>query len=89
MATRVTKAELEAEVQHQEERIRELEFLLAAKNNPGIHFKVSTRGAISIYGLQRFPITLYKNQWERLLNQQAQLVAFIRLNEAKLSVKSN
>jgi hypothetical protein len=89
MATRVTKAELEAEVQHQEERIRELEERLAAKNNPGIHFKVSTRGAVSIYGLQRFPITLYKNQWERLLKHQNELKAFIWLNEAKLSVKSN
>jgi hypothetical protein len=70
MATRTTKAELEAEVQHKEDRIRELEMLLAAKNNPGVHFKVSTRGAVSIYGLQRFPITLYRNQWERLLKHQ-------------------
>jgi len=89
MATRITKQELEAEVQHKEDRIRELEMLLEAKNNPGVHFKVSTRGAVSIYGLQRFPITLYRNQWERLLKHQAELVAFIKANEKDLKAKSN
>ena len=89
MATRTTKRELEAEVEMRQMRIRELEMLLEAKNNPGVHFKVSTRGAVSIYGLQRFPITLYRNQWERVLKHQAELVAFIKANEDKLKAKSN
>jgi hypothetical protein len=89
MATRTTKWELEAEVEMRQMRIRELEMLLEAKNNPGVHFKVSTRGAVSIYGLQRFPITLYRNQWERVLKHQAELVAFIKANEDKLKAKSN
>jgi hypothetical protein len=85
----MTKRELEAEVELQQVRIRELEMLLEATKNPGVHFKVSNRGAVSVYGLQRFPITLYRNQWERLLKHQAELVAFIKANEAKLKVKSN
>jgi hypothetical protein len=89
MATRTTKWELEAEVEMRQMRIRELEMLLEAKNNPGVHFKVSTRGAVSIYGLQRFPITLYRNQWERLLAHQDELKQFMKDDASKLAVKKS
>jgi hypothetical protein len=89
MATRTTKRELEAEVELQQVRIRELEMLLEAKNNPEVHFKVSDRDAVGIYGLQRFPIILYRNQWEKVLKHQEELKAFIKAHEAKLKVKSN
>jgi hypothetical protein len=44
---------------------------------------------VSVYGLGRFPVTLYKSQWERPLQHQAQLKRFIEDNESKLKVKKS
>ena len=51
--------------------------------------KVSDKGALSLYGLGRFPVTLYRTQWERLLapDQVAATLAFIKANHALLAVK--
>jgi hypothetical protein len=49
--------------------------------------KVSQKGAVSIYGLQRFPVTLYASQWVRLLDFSDAIVAFIEENEADLATK--
>ena len=53
-----------------------------------LKFKVSEKGAISVYGLQRFPITLYREQWERLLGAKDEILDFIGMNIAKLSTKA-
>jgi hypothetical protein len=60
---------------------------LKRARNAGITFKVSEKGAVSVYGLGRFPVTLYKEQWERLLASSDQLKAFIADNIAKLKVR--
>lgn len=52
-----------------------------------IAFKVSPKGAVSVYGLGRFPVTLYKTQWARLMDQGSQLAQFIQVNDSKLTVK--
>ena len=52
-----------------------------------IRYKVSEKGGLSVYGLQRMPVTLYADQWERLLNDQDRLKAFIVENAAALSRK--
>ena len=54
-----------------------------------ISMKVSDKGALSLYGLGRFPVTLYRTQWERLLapDQVAATIAFITANTALLAVK--
>ena len=63
--------------------------LLTAANQPkALSRKVSEKGAISIYGLGRFPITLYRGQMERLIAHAPQITAFIETNAALLSVKS-
>jgi hypothetical protein len=49
-----------------------------------ISFKVSQKGAMSVYGLGRFPVTLYKEQWERLLAKLDDLKKFIKDNDAQL-----
>lgn len=49
--------------------------------------KVSPKGCVSVYGLGRFPITLYASQWENLLNKQEAIKTFILANAEKLSVK--
>lgn len=49
--------------------------------------KVSIKGALSLYGLGRFPVTLYRTQWERLLAEANTITAFIKTNDALLATK--
>ena len=74
------------DLQHSERT--QLEALLAAASKPkALSMKVSEKGAISIYGLGRFPITLYRGQMERLISHAPTITAFIQANSALLSVK--
>ena len=57
------------------------------KSAPGPRMKVSEKGAVSVYGMGRFPVTLYKEQWLRLLDMSAEIRAFIAANEAQLKRK--
>jgi hypothetical protein len=57
------------------------------KGASGIRMKVSEKGAVSVYGMGRFPVTLYKEQWLRLLDMSAEIRAFIAANEAQLKRK--
>lgn len=60
----------------------------ANTKQPGqLHCKVSEKGAVSVYGLQRMPVTLYAQQWERLDGFMPQLREFIEANKASLSYK--
>lgn len=52
-----------------------------------ISYKVSEKGALSVYGLGRFPVTLYRQQWERLLANKDEILAFITVNARTLAVK--
>ena len=54
----------------------------------GVSFKVSEKGGVSVYGLGRFPVTLYKEQWAKLLDLADDIRAFIRAHEAELKSKS-
>jgi hypothetical protein len=49
--------------------------------------KVSEKGALSIYGMGRFSVTLYKEQWMKLLNMSDEIRAFIAANEGQLKAK--
>ncbi|MCI0340795.1 MAG: hypothetical protein L0216_06530 [Planctomycetales bacterium] len=51
--------------------------------------KVSEKGGVSVYGLGRFPVTLYKEQWTRLLGMADEIRAFIKENEARLKTKAS
>lgn len=62
---------------------RSISFKVTAKKADGS----GTDGAISAYGLGRFPVTLYRGQWERLIEAVPALQAFIETNSALLSVK--
>jgi hypothetical protein len=53
----------------------------------GISMKVSEKGGLSIYGLGRFPVTLYKEQWTKLLDMSDEIRRFIAANEGKLKSK--
>jgi len=62
---------------------------LQAKSTARQHFtcKVSVKGALSVYGLGRFPVTLYRGQWERLIGNIATVQEFIAANVATLTTK--
>jgi len=69
-------------------RIAELEHQVHARKPAALEFRVSDKGGISVYGLGRFPVTLYYEQWSRLLNQVDELRAFMEENKSKLKLKS-
>jgi hypothetical protein len=49
--------------------------------------KIGKAGGVSVYGLGRFPVTLYKSQWDKLLGMVPEIKKFIKDNESKLAVK--
>jgi hypothetical protein len=53
----------------------------------GIRLKVNEKGAVSVYGIRRFPVTLYKEQWLKLLDRSSDIRAFIAANKAQLKAK--
>ncbi len=53
-----------------------------------ITFKVSQKGAVSVYGMGRFPVTLYKEQWLRLLDKKDDLIDFISEHDSELATKN-
>ncbi len=78
-----TEAELEAEL----ERLKAENAALKARGGKGVSMKVSEKGAVSVYGLGRFPVTLYQEQWLKLLELADDIRAFIRENEGRLKKK--
>ena len=75
--------ELKAEL----ERLRRENAALKKGASSGIRIKVSKKGAVSVYGMGRFPVTLYKEQWLKLLDMAAEIRAFIAANESQLKAK--
>ena len=58
----------------------------SAKN---VSLKVSEKGGVSVYGLGRFPVTLYKEQWSKLLDMAEEIRAFIKANDSQLKSKES
>lgn len=78
----------EQDVQAELERLRAENAALKAKGGGrGMSLRVSQKGAVSLYGLGRFPVTLYKEQWLRLLDQADEIRQFIADNDASLKTK--
>ena len=69
------------------ERLRKENEALKKSASSTIRMKVSEKGAVSIYGMGRFPVTLYKEQWLKLLDMSAEIRAFIAANEVQLKKK--
>ena len=68
-------------------RLRAENAALKGRAATGVSLKVSEKGAVSVYGLGRFPVTLYKEQWQKLLDMAEDIRAFIREHEAELKTK--
>ncbi|HEV8714646.1 MAG TPA: hypothetical protein VGX03_17680 [Candidatus Binatia bacterium] len=69
------------------ERLRAENAALKNRATKGAFLKVSEKGGVSVYGLGRFPVTLYKEQWERLLDMANDIRAFIAEHAAELKTK--
>lgn len=81
MAEEDLKAELE--------RLKAENEALKNKKVRSAFLKISEKGAVSVYGLGRFPVTLYKEQWVRLLDMGDDIRSFITDNQDKLKSKGN
>jgi hypothetical protein len=62
---------------------------LSSKKAGTLTCKVSAKGAVSVYGLGRFPVTLYSEQWQRLLDKGPEIRAFIEANADSLATKQD
>jgi hypothetical protein len=69
------------------ERLRSENAALKKGASSNVRMKVSEKGALSVYGMGRFPVTLYKEQWLKLLDMSDQIRAFIAANEAQLKAR--
>ena len=63
------------------DRLKQENERLKTRQTRGVSLKVSEKGGVSMYGLGRFPVTLYKEQWTRLLDMADNIRAFIKENE--------
>jgi hypothetical protein len=84
------KEEILAKLAAGELKVEEASKLLAEIEQPkrgSLYCKVSAKGALSVYGLQRMPVTLYIEQWERLLDFSDELRAFLKENDAQFKRK--
>jgi hypothetical protein len=79
----MSQENLESEVA----RLRAENEALKARAQRGGQLRVSDKGGVSVYGLGRFPVTLYKEQWRRLLDMADEIRAFIREHESELKSK--
>lgn len=77
------------EIEQELARLRaENEALKKSASRPGkFSLKVSEKGGVSVYGMGRFPVTLYVEQWETLLNRADEIRAFIEENRSRLKTK--
>lgn len=79
--TEPTKEELMA-------RIAELEKQAGSRKRGSLEFRVGEKGGVSVYGLGRFPVTLYYEQWVRLLDAANELRTFLQENKSRLKLKT-
>jgi hypothetical protein len=69
------------------ERLREENAALKKGAARGVSLKVSEKGGLSVYGLGRFPVTLYKEQWIKLLDMSDEIRTFITAHDRELKTK--
>jgi len=82
--TKVNNNQLTEEERKELDELREYKRRQAQKGNL---IKVSQKGAVSVYGLGRFPVTLYASQWDKLLAQSEEIKSFINEHASELASK--
>lgn len=79
----MSDADLKAEL----ERLRAENEALKNRSQRAVSLKVSEKGGLSVYGLGRFPVTLYKEQWQKLLGMADEIRDFLRDHDRELKAK--
>ena len=69
------------------ERLRAENAKLKDQSRRSVYLKISEKGGLSVYGLGRFPVTLYKEQWSKLLSMADEIGAFLREHDRELKAK--
>jgi len=75
------------DLQDELERLRAENQALKRTSSKGLTLKVSEKGGLSVYGLGRFPVTLYKEQWTKLLDMAEDIRSFMKANDSALKAK--
>jgi hypothetical protein len=83
------KAMADEDMKTELERLRAENEALKRSSSKGLSMRVSEKGAVSVYGLGRFPVTLYKEQWLRLLDMSDDIRLFIQQNDGQLKSKAS
>jgi hypothetical protein len=78
------KMNTEQELRAENEKLKAENEELKRRNEGGLTCKVSQKGGVAVYGLGRFPVTLYKDQWIRLLDEKEGILEFIEENSGQL-----
>jgi hypothetical protein len=77
----------EAELRAELEKLKAENEALKSRGSRGVSLKVSEKGAVSVYGMGRFPVTLYQEQWLKLIDMGEEIRTFIKDNQDKLKKK--
>ncbi|MBI2217457.1 MAG: hypothetical protein HYU51_09180 [Candidatus Rokubacteria bacterium] len=75
------------EIKAELERLRAENAALKARSTRATSIRVSEKGGVSVYGLGRFPVTLYKEQWQKLLDMADEIRGFIKEHDGELKTK--
>jgi hypothetical protein len=78
---------VDEDIKAENERLRAENERLKSQRGRSVSLKVSEKGGVSVYGLGRFPVTLYKEQWHKLLAMSAEILEFIKEHDAQLKTK--
>ena len=69
------------------ERLRAENEALKSKETRGLRLQVSQKKGVSLYGIRRFPVTFYADEWDKILGMAGEIQAFIQENEGQLKRK--
>ena len=82
-------AETEAEMREELERLRRENEALKSGSGKGLRLQVSAKGGVSLYGIRRFPVTFYMEEWETILGMADEIRTFLQENEGSLKRRSS
>ena len=80
-------AEQDEELRRELERLRAENEALKSRDRRGLRLQVSEKGGVSLYGIRRFPVTFYKEEWERILGMEAEIRTFMSEHAKELKTK--